>query len=102
MRFDEKVVVLEGQISLLVMIRRKEVMISFIVVNDFSLYMTIMGWPWIHTMGAVLSTLHMKVKFPTEDGIAMVKGDQQVAQQCLVIAINHEIKLKEQVEPESI
>ena len=53
-------------------------------------------------MGAVLSTLHMKVKFPTEDGIAMVKGDQQVAQQCLVIAINHEIKLKEQVEPESI
>ena len=42
-------------------------------------------------MGAVLSTLHMKVKFPTEDGIAMVKGDQQVAQQCLVIAINHEI-----------
>ena len=95
-------VVLEGQISLLVMIGRKEVMISFIVVNDFSLYMTIMGWPWIHTMGAMLSTLHMKVKFPTEDGIAMVKGDQQVAQQCLVIAINHEIKLKEQVEPESI
>ena len=42
-RFDGKVVVLEGQISLLVMIGGKEVMISFIVVNDFSLYMTIMG-----------------------------------------------------------
>ena len=53
-------------------------------------------------MGAVLSTLHMKVKFPIEDGIAMVKGDQQVTRQCLVIVINHEIKLKEQVELESL
>ena len=53
-------------------------------------------------MGVVSSTLHMKVKFPTEDGIVMVRGDQQVTQHCLVTVINHEIKLKEQVEPKPL
>ena len=48
-------------------------------------------------MGAVASTFHLKVEFPTEHGIVMVKGDQNVARQCLVAAINHEIKQKEQL-----
>ena len=39
-------------------------------------------------MGAVPSTLHIKVKFPTEQGVTMVKGSQQVARQCLVAAVN--------------
>jgi len=77
--FDGKVVMPKGQISLLVMIEGKEVMISFIVVNTFSPYMEILGRSWIHAIGAMPSTLHMKVKFPTEDGISVVRGDQQVA-----------------------
>ena len=44
----------------------KEVMITFIVVASFSSYMVILGRPWIHAMGAVPSTLHVKVKFYTE------------------------------------
>ena len=88
-------VVSEGQISLPIMNEGKEVMVNFIVVNAFSSYTSILGQSWIHAMGAVPSTLHMKVKFPTEVGVAVVRGDQQVAQQCLVVAINHEIKLKE-------
>ena len=51
-------------------------------------------------MGVVLSTLHVKVKFHTKHGIAVVKGDQQVARQCLVAAVNREIKQKESVEQE--
>ena len=51
-------------------------MVNFIVVNNFSPYMAILGQPWIHTMGAIPSTLHMKVKFPTKDGIAVVRLDQ--------------------------
>ena len=39
-------------------------------------------------MGAVLSTLHVKVKFPIEWGVAMVRGSQQVAKQCLVVAVD--------------
>lgn len=82
MGFDRKVVVPEGQISLPIMIEGKEVMtegkkvmVNFIVVNAFFPYTTICGWPWIHTMGAMLSTLHMKIKFPTEDGIASFRVD---------------------------
>ena len=95
-------VVLEGKISLSIMTEGKEVIVNFIMVNAFSPYTAILGRPWIHAMGTVPSTLHMKVKFPTEDGVAVVKGDQQVAQQCMVVTINHEIKLKKQVELESL
>ena len=73
----------------------KEVMVTFIVVNSFSLHTTILGRPWIHAMGAVPSTLHVKVKFHTEYGIAIVRGNQQMARQCLVAAVNREIKQKE-------
>ena len=70
----------------------KEVMVTFIMINLFSPYTAILGRPWIHAMGVVLSTLHVKVKFHTEHGIATVKGNQQVARQCLVAAVNQEIK----------
>ena len=53
----------------------KEVMVTFIVVNSFSLYMTILRRPWIHAMGAVPSTLHVKVKFYTEHDITIVRGN---------------------------
>lgn len=40
----------------------------------------------------------MKVKFHTNHEITVVRGDQQVARQCLVVAVNQEIKKKELVE----
>ena len=43
--FNGKIVVPEGQIKLLVVIEGKEVMVNFIVVNAFSPYMAISGWP---------------------------------------------------------
>nr|XP_023891430.1 uncharacterized protein LOC112003468 [Quercus suber] len=64
--FDGKVVVLKGQISLPVNMEGKEVVVTFIVVASYSPYMAILGRPWIHAMGAILSTLHVKVKFPNE------------------------------------
>ena len=65
----------------------KEVMVMFIVVNSFSPYTEILGRPWIHAIGAIPSTLHMKVKFQTEQGVATVRGNQQVAWQCLVAVV---------------
>ena len=64
--FDGKMVIPKGQISLPVNMEGKEVVVAFIVVASFSPYTTILGRPWIHAMGVVLSTLHVKVKFPTE------------------------------------
>ena len=77
--FDGQMVILERQISLPVNMEGKEVMVTFIVVFSFSLYTAILGRPWIHAMGAVSSTFHMKVKFRTEQGIAIVRGSQQMA-----------------------
>ena len=68
----------------------KGVVVTFIVVRSFAPYTAILGRPWIHTMGAVPSTLHVKVKFPTENGVAVVRGNQQVARQCLVAAVRWE------------
>ena len=51
-------------------------MVTFIVVASFSLYTAILGRPWIHAMGVVPSTLHVKVKFRTEHGTAIVRGNQ--------------------------
>ena len=72
--FDGRVVIPEGQTSLPVNMEGNEVMVTFIVVNSFSPYTAILGRPWIHAMGAVPSTLHVKVKFCTEQGVAVVQG----------------------------
>ena len=77
--FDGRVVIPEGQISLSVNMEGKEVMITFIVVRSFSPYTAILGRSWIHTMKTIPSTLHVKVKFPSEHGVAVVRGNQQVA-----------------------
>ena len=39
-------------------------------------------------MGAVSFTLHVKIKFHTEQGVAVVKGSQQVVRQCLVAVVD--------------
>ena len=63
-------------------------MVNFIVVSSFSPYTAILDKPWIHAMGALSSTLHVKAKFHTDHGVGTVKGDQQAARQCLVVVVN--------------
>ena len=54
----------------------KEAVVAFIVVISFSPYTTILGRSWIHSMGAVPSTLYVNVKFRIEKGVAIVRGSQ--------------------------
>lgn len=72
------------------------------MVNVFSPYTAILGQPWIHVTGVVPSMLHQKIKFPVEDGVVVVCADQKAVRQCLVDAINHEIKQKDQVGTEQL
>ena len=81
-------VIPKGQISLPMNMEGKQVRVAFIVVASFSPYTAILGMPWIHAMGAIPSTLHVKVKFRTKQGIAVVRESQQAAKQCLVAAVN--------------
>ena len=63
--------------------------VDFIVVNAFSPYTAIVARPWLHALGAASSTLHQKVKYPSEDWIEELVGDQSMARQCLVSSILH-------------
>ena len=56
--FEGKMVVPKGQIRLPVQTSSDMVEVDFIVVDAFSPYTTIMGRPWLHTLGAISSTLH--------------------------------------------
>jgi len=87
--FDGKVVIPKGQIRLPVQARSKVVEVNFIVVNAYSPYTAIIGRPWLHALGAVSSTLHQKVKYPSKDQIKELVGSQSMARQCLVAAILH-------------
>ena len=62
---------------------------DFIIVDVYSPYMAIIARPWLHVLGAVSSTLHLKVKYPSRDRIEELVGSQSMARQCLVTAIIH-------------
>ena len=92
MSFEGKVIIPKGQIRLPMQIGSVTVEVDFIVVDAFSPYTAIVARPWLHTLGAVSSTLHQKVKYPFEGKIEEIFGDQAVAQQCMVAAIRHKPK----------
>ncbi|XP_050242260.1 uncharacterized protein LOC126691242 [Quercus robur] len=60
--FEGRMVVPKGQIKLPVQTDMDVVEVDFIVVDVFSPYTAIIGRPWLHTLGAVSSTLHQKEK----------------------------------------
>ena len=63
--------------------------VDFIVVKAFFRYTAIMGRPWLHSLGAVSSTLHQKVKYPSRGQVLEIVGSQSMARQCLIAAIQH-------------
>ena len=65
--FNRKIFFLKGQIRLLVQVGSEVVEVNFIIVNAYSPYTAIMARPWLHAMGAMSSTLHLKVKYPSGD-----------------------------------
>ena len=67
--------------------------VDFIVVDAFSPYIAIMGRPWLHSLGAVSSTLHQKIKYPSRDQVLEIVGSQSMARQCLIVAIQHKPKV---------
>ena len=66
--------------------------VNFIVVDAYSPYTAIVARPWLHAMGVVSSTLHLKVKYPSRDQVEELVGSQSMARQCLVAVIRHQIR----------
>ena len=56
--------------------------VDFLVVDCPTSYNVIIGRPTLNKWKAVTSTYCLKVKFPTDEGIGEVKGDQVLAREC--------------------
>ena len=76
MSFDGKLVIPKGMIRLPIQTGPEIVEVNFIVIDTYSPYTAIVGRPWLHTLGAVASSLHQKVKFPSGDQILKIRGCQ--------------------------
>ena len=87
--FEGKTIIPKGQIKLPIQTDSEVVEVDFIVVDSYSLYTTIVAKPWLHALGSVSSTLHHKMKYPSEGLVKEILESQSVARQCMVAAILH-------------
>ena len=86
--FEGKTVTPKGMIRLPIQTDSDMVEVDFIVVDAYSPYAAIVARLWLHALGAVSSTLHQKVKYPSEGRVKEIVGNQTMARQCLVSAIS--------------
>ena len=89
MSFNRKLIIPKGMIRLPIQTGPEIVKVNFIVVDTYFPYTAIVNRPWLHTLGAVASSLHQKVKFPSRDQDFGTCGCQPTARQCVVAAISH-------------
>ena len=101
MSFDGKLVIPKGMIRLPIQTSPKIVEMNFIMVDTYSPYTTIVGRPWLHTLGAIASSLHQKVKFPSWDQILEIRGCQSMARQCVVAAISNQLDVESSASAEN-
>ena len=90
--FEGKTVIPKGQIRLPIQTDSEIVEVDFIVVDSYSPYTAIVARPWLHALGAVSSTLHQRVKYPSECLVKEILGNQSVARQCMVVAILYKLE----------
>ena len=76
--------------------------LNFLVVNCPSSYNVIIGRPTLNRWKSAMSTYCLKVKFPTENDVGEVKGDQVLARECyqavLAVKENHTWMIEENEE----
>ena len=56
--------------------------VRFLIVDVPSAYNMLLGRPFLKAIKAIPSAYHMVIKFPTTNGIGMVRGDQRMAREC--------------------
>ena len=69
---------------------RATMTIKFLIVDAPSAYNMLLGRPSLNAVRAIPSAYHMVVKFPMENEVGMVRGDQQVARECYLTSMKQE------------
>ncbi|XP_077246005.1 uncharacterized protein LOC143885838 [Tasmannia lanceolata] len=88
-----------GKIKLLVTFGahpiQRTIMQTFVVVRIPSTYNAIIRRPALNELGAVVSTAHLKIKFPTKLSVREVIGDQEKARECYAALLKKKKTAKE-------
>ena len=82
-----------GEIFLPIYAEGISLLTRLLVVDCQPSYNMILGRAWINEMRAVPSTLHQMVKFPTPQGIKIIRGDQETARHCYQVALKEQSKV---------
>ena len=61
--------------------------VRFLIVDAPSAYNVLLGKPSLNAIKAIPSAYHMVIKFPTTNGVGMVREDQLVARECYSTSI---------------
>jgi hypothetical protein len=62
-------------------------MVDFLVVDRPSTYNAIIGRQALNKLIATTSSYYLMMKFPTEEGVGEVKGDQLAARRCYNLSV---------------
>jgi hypothetical protein len=69
--------------------RQKVIMVKFLVVDRPSAYNAIFGRIVLNELKVVTSTPHLSMKFPTAEGVGVVKGDRREARRCYNLSLKN-------------
>ena len=61
--------------------------VRFLIVNAPSAYNILLGRPSLNAIRAVPFAYHMVIKFPTTNGLGMVRGYQRIARECYLASM---------------
>ena len=61
--------------------------VRFLIVDAPSAYDMLLGRPALNTIRVVPSAYHMVIKFPTANGVGMVRGDQCITRECYLASL---------------
>ncbi|KAL2235397.1 UNVERIFIED_CONTAM: hypothetical protein Sindi_1271900 [Sesamum indicum] len=78
---------LELPLSMGIEPRRRTLMVKFLVVDTPFAYNVILRRPGLNAFQAIVSTHHMKMKFPIENGVGEVLCDQKGARRCYNLSV---------------
>jgi len=67
--------------------RQRVIMVKFLIVDRISAYNAIIGRTALNDLKAVTLTPHLSMKFLTEEGVGVVKGDQKEARRCYNLSL---------------
>jgi len=68
---------------------QKTIPVKFLIVDQPSAYNAIFGRTAQAELKAVTSIPHLSMKFSTEDGVGVVRGEQKVARKCYNISMGN-------------